>query len=383
MRAPLLLLLALAACRGTPSAPGDGPPGERPRELSLGFIDGRLEARIREAGSDRSPLPDLGAWPASGIVRRPIDLAGCLGQGPGSEDCHARVAIDAGRCSPKKRCDRLLVFWAGGEQGCASGLYNGILDHHAGEGFVAACAQPFASSGEAGRYPYHQELERMHALMIAIRALPEVAAIWDGSRLLISGVSHGGTAPLAAIAAGSTLRTRAAVWTGSAGTAVVLYDGISSPAALDAWAAQQSSCELWHLRIVGRYGDGSPLLHSCTNGACHCANPPHAADWLKDTVALSSLAGGPKSPYGCEALTPAAGKVLYRFVSCGNALAACNMLTGDLIPDEQQQAAHDGVMSCAGVEASYKSYPLCAHPACGTRLCGGDDTLAWLATRGF
>jgi hypothetical protein len=379
IRAVLLLLLLLAAC------PATTPAGDARRDLAASDratsdsrrdVAAAAEARADASSVDRRLPADGGSYQLRSLV-----LPKCSGKGPGIEDCHARVIWHTSRCSAVAPCDRLVVYWSGGEQSCDTGAYDPLLKDYAAAGFVAACAQPYTTTDEAGAYPIYQEFDRMHELLVQLRALPDVQAAWDGSKLLISGVSHGATAPLVAIAAKAALRKHAAVWTGSSKTAVVLYDGISNPATLEEWAAQQLGCGLFHSRFVGRYGDGKPLLHSCLNKACFCSAPAHASDWAADTVVLGATA--PPSPYTCLDVTPQSGSVLYRFVSCSGAgVAACGLL-GDIIPDEQQTKAFDAIKGCAGVVASHQTYASCAHTQCGAKLCGLDDTLVWLKTQGW
>lgn len=101
-------------------------------------------------------------------------------------------------------------------------------------------------------------LERPHTVWLILR---------QSSRfyiLLISGASHGGTAPMVMIATHRALRDYASVWTGSTHTAVIMFDGISNPCTLDEWVGSQAvgpNCGLFHRRWVGRYGDGAPLVH--------------------------------------------------------------------------------------------------------------------------
>jgi len=383
MKSPvvLLALLSLAVLPHSGCKQDPSPPVDASRDLSSG--DGPTGSK--DVSPADGPAGDasghLDGWPASGYVFRPYKLAGCGGKGPGTEDCHARLFIDAKLCSPAKPCDRMVVYWSGGEQGCAKGLYDVWTKAYATEGFVAACAQPFTTADEAGLYPYYEEFDRMHLLIQHLRQQPEVKAAWTGARLLISGVSHGGTAPLAVIAARAALRTYPATWTGSTDTAIVLYDGISNTATLEEWTQGKSSCGSYHARWVERYGDGKPLVHSCLNKKCYCSNPPHKTDWEKDTLVIG--ASYPKSPYTCQDFTPKSGKVLYRFVSCGGqGKDPCNAL-GDMIPDDQQQLAFQALKSCAQVEASYEAYLPCGHSVCGSKKCGLDDSLAWLKTRGW
>jgi hypothetical protein len=333
-----------------------------------------------DAGTDADPSCPS----AAGYGEKDVAIAGCNGIAPGSEACHFQMRWKNAGCCAQAKCSRLVVYWAGGNQTCDTGAYVPLLEAYADRGFVAACAQPFTTEAEGGKYPYHVEFERMHYLMQEIRA--QAASLWDGSKLLISGVSHGATAPAVAIASQKAFVSHPAVWMGGSHTAVVLFDGISNPKTLEEWTGAQpagSGCGLFHQRFVGRYGDGSPLLHGCNNGACYCSSPAHAEDWNKDTVLIGSVS--PPSPYQCAHFTPAAGSVLYRHVSCSGIPGsnACG-LAGDIVPDDQQLLAHQAIKDCPGVVASYAKYD-CAHTLCGafSPNCGGDDALTWLQANGW
>lgn len=325
--------------------------------------------------------------PGTGYDVAPVALKQCDGIGPGGEDCHFRFVHKQGQCCAAKPCDRLVVYWAGGNQTCESGDMDTLLRGYADRGFVAACAQPYTSEGEGGKYPYHAEFDRMHHIMQKVRAV--AAPIWTGDKLATAGTSHGGTAPLVITASAKTLKQHAGVWMGKTHTALMLYDGISNPKTLEEWTGAQpsgSGCGLFHQRFVGRYADGSPLVHSCSNGACYCANPAHAGDWAKDTVVIGATS--PPSPYTCSDFAPATGTVLYRFASCSGSpgAAACGLL-GDIIPDPQQFEPFQAMKSCPGVTASYAAYPTCSHVLCGgfsaNVNCGGDDGVKWLEANGW
>lgn len=328
-----------------------------------------------------------------GTQIKPLSIVACNGLAPGSEDCHIRLMWDGSECCPGQPCERMVVYWAGGNQTCddvnanSVGDFDQLLSQYVERGFVAACAQPFTTEEEGGAYPYHTEWDRMHHLMQRLRS--ETADIWDGSHLLISGASHGGTAPLVAIAGQRALQNHAPVWTGSTSTAVILYDGISNPHTLEAWAGNQgvgSNCSFFHSRWVGRYGDGSPLAHSCSNDACYCSAPAHAEDWALDTVTPGSTS--PNSPYGCDDFTQQSKSTLYRFVSCSGTegAAACGSLGGDIVPDEQQSEPYEALKNCDGITASHARYD-CPHILCGgfstVANCGGEDAINWLTENGW
>lgn len=363
VRWPLLLLLALVlVAAGACDDPDD--------DHNTGTCDGNAAIEIE-----------------------PVAIPECDGLAPGSEDCHLRVMWDAAECCPEKPCDRLVVFWAGGNQTCDDvdadnvGDFDPILSHFVERGFVAACAQPYTTDEAGGAYPYHVEWDRMHHLMQRLRS--ETSDIWDGSHLLISGGSHGGTAPMIMIAGHRALRDYASVWTGSTHTAVIMFDGISDPRALEEWAGEQavgSYCGSFHRRWVGRYGDGAPLVHSCSNDACYCSDPDHAADWALDSLIPGST--DPASPYTCDDFVQASEPTLYRFVSCSGIAgsAACGLIGGDVVPDAQQSELFDALKNCDGITASYARYD-CPHLLCGgfdtDMNCGGADALDWLTENGW
>jgi hypothetical protein len=322
-----------------------------------------------------------------GYETQAVAIPTCDGLGPGTEDCHFRLIRKKDTCCAEKPCDRLVVYFAGGNQTCDDGDLDPLVQAYADRGFVAACAQPFTTEAEGGEHPYFQEVERMSHVVESVRSA--AAGTWTGEKLALGGTSHGGTAPLVVIAAGKLLETRADVWTGSTHTALLLYDGISNPKTLEEWTGAQptgSSCGLFHQRFVGRYGDGAPLAHDCGNGACYCANPAHAADWAKDTVLLGSTE--PPTPYTCADFLPAGKNVIYRFASCSGApgSTACGLL-GDIIPDDQQSLAHDALATCSGAVTSYAKYAECSHVLCGGfgsgTNCGGEDGVTWLEANGW
>ncbi len=330
---------------------------------------------------------------SGGYDVKPVSIAGCAGRGPGSEDCHFRVMWDSAQCYSGHPCDRLVVFWAGGNQTCDDvdmndrGDFDPLLTNFVDRGFIAACAQPYTTEDEGGAHPYYMEWDRMHYLMQRLRT--DLIEIWDGSHLLISGSSHGGTAPMIMIASHRALKDYDAVWTGTAHTAVIMFDGISNPRTLEEWAGNQdagSGCGLLHSRWVGRYADGSPLLHSCSNDACYCSTPSHREDWALDTITPGAI--DPTSPYTCTDFTQNSGQTLYRFVSCSgiSGAAACSTLSGDIVPDDQQSQLYESLKNCNGITASYVHYD-CPHIYCGgfntSANCGGDDAIAWLQENGW
>ncbi len=311
-----------------------------------------------------------------------VTVAGCGGLGPGTEDCAYRYLWRPAACGGG--CSRLVIYWAGGEQSCAEGRYDPLLEKWANAGFAVACAQPFMTSQESGRYPYADELERMDLLTRRVRA--DLGSAWDGRFLAIAGVSHGATAPVAAIAKSRAFVNRPDVWTGRDGTAVVLFDGISDPARLEATIglSDDPACPSWHARFVGRYGAGSPLVHGCANDACYCAGG--GSGWDRDTTVVGQTAGPnwPASPYVCDDLGTPEQRVAYRIVSCGGGQNGLCAADGDIIPDDQQTRLSDALQTCGDIAVTYADHPGCAHSLCGTwDFCGGERAVEWLLGLGW
>jgi len=406
----LLSLPTLAACPANPAGHDAAPPSR---------ADARPEGGGREGAAPQGCSGTPGTYQTA-----TFDLPGCNGLGPGSDGCYARALWDPARCCPGRPCSKLIVYWSGGVMNCddtttadrhfdAGTLPEGgyvadtLLAQIANRGLVAVCAEPFKDSDEAAKYPFYQELERSNLVMKTVRA--GLSQVWSGSKLIISGVSHGASTPLVLVARQRVLREHADLWSGHDATALVLFDGISNPASLDRWLGQKLSdgtddgarCDTWHKRFVQRYGDGNlACKHACTNKVCYCATPAHASDWEKD-VAVSTADLKLQAPPSCDLFSPPSGDVFYRFVSCGGGLKPCDrvgllpcggvdLTNSDTVPDEQQVTAYDMVKDCPGVKkASYQSYPSCPHLLCGAGMganfanCGVPDSLQWLESQGF
>jgi hypothetical protein len=122
--------------------------------------------------------------------------------------------------------------------------------------------------------------------MTAVASDTIVKAAWDGSSLLVTGVSHGATIPVTTVA--RTAFDDAAAWHGSAHTGVCLFDGIYYLAVLDEFlgtgnAGAPCRVPLSHGRMIGRYYTSEPMVHSCSNNKCAC-DPDHAPTMDNDTI---------------------------------------------------------------------------------------------------
>jgi hypothetical protein len=321
LRLEILSLALAAACVACGGGVGNGRDGGDADVLDLlpeddGGAevpdgDGPADPVERDEVVEADAELDDGAWddaetpPSEGE----IDLEGCTGIDGIDEPCTLRYLFDPGRCSPSSPCRKLVVFFSGGEMDCGLAAYTTVLEAYARSGFVAVCAQLFQTSAASGDEPYNDEAPRVDLAVRSAMEAGAVRAVWSGEHLLISGVSHGATAPVIAMARTSLDDG----WHGTGVTAACFFDGIYDIGELDLFLAfgdSGSPCSLIlsHARAVGRYYDADPLVHSCLNDKCFC-DPDHSPEMDEDTVSAvdpSELAVGQ-----------------WKLIECGSAMNAC------------------------------------------------------------
>jgi hypothetical protein len=306
-----------------------------------------LACSSSNSGTDRDLAPaDQGLTAAATQL-----VEECRTAGPGSANqrCRYDYRLDAARCAGKA-CRKLAIFFAGGEQRCD--LYGGILDPLRDDGYVAVCAQIFEDATLTGDFPYHQEAARVDAVIRAIVADPGVTAAWSGEHLLLSGVSHGATAPVLAMARTKLDETPA--WKGTRYTAACFFDGIYDVGALDDFVGTGDGGQpcpmlgsvLSHSRAVGRYYAQPPIQHRCDNAKCFCA-PGHSADMDADTVTTL-----PASVFAVAD---------WKLIECGSALDAC---TKDVIPAAPIQTLCQNIDTDPSHTCVYESMPNDSHSQC-------------------
>ena len=148
----------------------------------------------------------------------------CNDLGSGFGDCFWRYKFDRLQCSPN--CDKLVIFFGGGGMTCDRVDYptDNILDHYSEAGYIAVCADLFKSALFAETYPFVDEAGRVDVLIKNITSFFIANELWTGKHLLFSGVSHGATAPVIAMA--RTPLDNQDYWHGSVATGACFYDGI-------------------------------------------------------------------------------------------------------------------------------------------------------------
>jgi hypothetical protein len=305
-------------------------------------------------------LPLVDAAPLPAMTKR--TLPQCTALATGTETCGYEITLNPITCA-NRGCKKLVVFFAGGQQVCNQA----IQDRYAAAGYVAVCALLFQTSEGTSLYPFAAEASRAHEIMKAVADDAVVKAAWSGASLLISGVSHGATAPVIAMA--RTTFDSEPSWRGATHTAACFFDGIYNIASIDELLGTGNAggpCQgpVSHARMIGRYYSGDPLIHSCTNNKCAC-DPDHAPAMDNDTI---------------EAVPTAEFAIKdWKLIECGSAMAAC---PSDIVPAAPISALCANIDASAQHTCAFEAMPNDSHLTCaGTGISRCIDWFDGLAAR--
>ena len=362
-----MLCAALAGCGGGVGNGHDGGDADAPDVVQdddggadVPEGDGPVDPVEQDEASDDGADPGDGGEdaPEMPMSEGEVDLADCAGIDGIDEPCTLRYLFDPGRCSVSSPCSRLVVFFSGGEMDCGLPGYTTILEAFALSGFVAVCAQLFQTPGASGDEPYNDEAPRVDLAIRSALDAGAVRAVWSGEHLLISGVSHGATAPVIAMA-------RTALddgWHGSGVTAACFFDGIYDIGELDLFLAfgdSGSPCNLVlsHARAVGRYYDADPLVHSCLNDKCFC-DPDHSPEMDEDTVS------------GVDPSELAVSQ--WKLIECGSAMNPCLQ---DVVPAGPIETLCSRINAGPFSACVYDPMPEDSHIECAST--GVDRCVTW------
>ncbi len=305
---------------------------------------------------------------ATDYLKEAFDVTTCNGPtGAPNEPCFWYYKVK--KTTPAKK---LVIFFSGGEMRCDEN-FNGLpgnrqfirgydlaLSRYADDGYIAVCAGLFKSSQgawiELGAIisPYVHYSQRMDVLVKAITDTLFKRGLWDGENLLLSGVSHGATAPVIAMARTSV------DWKGSSKTAACFFDGIYSAVEQDRywWQNQQTCGDLRDQGICKRYLSTSS-----------CEYPiPITGDVADDT--LSDVTGGNFKIKD------------WKLIECGSALArACPpLLTGDVVPKEPIEALCTALQN-NGASCVLDPLPYLSHATCASDNQGVDKCRLWFNSK--
>jgi hypothetical protein len=157
----------------------------------------------------------------------------CSGLNSVDQECYYRYRYDPEQCGGDAKCSKLVIYFSGGDMRCdesygdESANYSKILKGFSDDGFIAVCAGLYVEghqNDEVRRIPRHAEKDRIHELLTSIRQSDAIQELWDGTRLLISGVSNGATVPVVVMARHDV--DDRPEWKGSQTTAACFYDGV-------------------------------------------------------------------------------------------------------------------------------------------------------------
>ncbi len=268
-------------------------------------------------GSDAWSDVDAGARPAASAT---VVLDACDGLDGIAEHC--TLVFDGSACAAAP-CERLVVVFSGGEQGCTESGYTDVLAAYAATGYAAVCINYFETSVGSAVVPYAMEADRFDLTMREATAGAWARAYWTGQDLLVEGISHGSTAPPILMA--RTALDYAAHWHGTRTTGACFFDGSYDQAA---------TAE--HLRTSGLGGGECrfPVAYSrwieryCGAGATSC-------DLTMEPAALNdSITTADPSAYAIRD---------FQLIECGSAMDACRE---DILPAPPIEA------TCATIDAS-------------------------------
>ena len=292
-------------------------------------------------------------------------LQSCSGMNGVSEPCYWRYEYNANACAGGA-CSKMVIFFSGGEMNCddsygnSNTVYGKILDSYAQNGYVAVCAGTFITNKGGQSTPYSQEVSRVDALVKDIRASADIRNAWNGQQLLFSGVSHGATAPVIAMA--QTTLDDQATWKGTKTTGACFLDGMYDPVTADTFlqaGTPRAQCDALHTSTAcARYFNTPNFCPAVTR-----SNSVAAQDTIVNTnpsvFAISN----------------------WKLVECGSALSACgvpgNPTAGDVLPAGPIQQLCANIQGTPQRSCTFGSLPDQSHQMCAGTPQGINECQGW------
>jgi hypothetical protein len=268
-------------------------------------------------------------------------LASCRGVSGVNETC--TLIKNASACTTT-RCSKLVVVFAGGEQGCnpTTGGYAAVISSYAARGWASICINYFETSDGSAMVPYAAEAPRLDMAMREATTGTWARQYWTGEDLLIEGISHGATAPITLMA--RTTLDNAPHWRGTRKSGVCMFDGVYDTQAIGSFLRTGRSgmpClfPLSYTRLLSRYcGAGA------TEATCNLATLPSA---LEDTVT-----GVAPSEFALRD---------FKLFECGSALPACS---DDITPRAPIEMMCSRLNAPPGSRCSFEALPNLSHLNC-------------------
>lgn len=261
-----------------------------------------------------------------------------LGFHPSSEACYYwhRLKVGGSNACPQGRCDKLVIYFSGGDQACSlSGaftnetlFYGKLAKQYVDQGYLFVCANLFANvfTPAAASMAYTYEAPRVAKLVNTILNDPEIQQHWSRKDLLFSGISHGATAPVLAMARLHV--DRDTTWRGTRKTAACFLDGqydVFFNQAFWTSPANSSSCWWFHSRTVCNRYLGS--------GVCSWTSNLPGMD-LDSIVAADPTLPPTQAQRFWKSVTAADFALTrWKLVECGSAISASGGTLGQACDD--------------------------------------------------
>ncbi len=311
----------------------------------------------------------LACLPSQAGPNRPIQtVAACKGLNKSNEPCLWWHQVDSKRCEGK--CSKLVIYFAGGDQSCSlppaylDQYYGGVANAYAEAGYVFVCANIFQNTftPAAAAVPYADEAERIDHLVRSITAHPKIRALWNGTKLLFSGISHGSTAPV--IAMKQKKYDDQISWKGTKTTGACFLDGQYDPGYNRLFwlsPAQRESCAWFVGRtICGRY-----------QGSFFC-NPFLPNDGLSRDTIVDTLRKTPTIRPSDFAVAN------WKLVECGSKIGGCEVgAEADMLPAAPIAELCRQISSLPGHSCEFASEPEKSHEECGLAGVADRQCIGW------
>lgn len=320
--------------------------------------DGLIKSNRTEKGPAAHAIAGLQFATGLSAYTLTKSIKECEGKNGAAEACSYWARYPFG-----VRSTKLVVYFSGGDQACnvlkrTNALYGSVAEGYVSKGYVFACANIFGNLGSpsAGKYAYNTEYERVSLLLEKITRDPVIRTVWNGDHLLVSGVSHGATAPVLAFARHHIDRN--GKWLAKKKTGACMLDGQYDVYEHDrAWHEKTDQCNWFRERsICTRYGLGA-----------NCAYPAKAPGMDADSI-VNTAEGTAINPAEAFAIKD------WKLVECGSNLPTlCGPEPGKgdiLTPADMLTAAPikllcDTINSTPGYKCDFGSYQNHSHTECG------------------
>ncbi|MEO6077637.1 MAG: hypothetical protein ABIP54_02530 [Candidatus Andersenbacteria bacterium] len=303
--------------------------------------------------------------PSSVVTQGQTTVQSCAGMNGVNEPCYFRYEYNANACGGGA-CSKMVIFFSGGEMNCddsygnSNSVYGRILDAYTKDGYVAVCAGAFMTNKGGQSTPYSQEATRIDTLIKNIRVSSDILKAWNGERLLFSGVSHGATAPVIAMA--QTQLDNQPSWKGLKTTGACFLDGAYNPVVADAFlrsGTPRAQCEALHTATAcERYFN--------TPNSCPAVTQSNAVA-VQDTIVN---------------VNPSVFAISnWKLVECGSALPVCgsrgNITAGDVLPAELIQQLCTSIQGASQRSCTFGSLPEETHQMCAGTPQGINQCQSW------